>query len=107
MNLTRQEQETIIRGSAADQTWEVVTADPRIIRKMEKQGYKPDPRNNPAEYVSFTVPFGRIKILRAEKRKLTPEQVEELRQRLHAPKSPQEIGAKTDQKEPALTQPLP
>src|SRR4029434_30001 len=70
-NLTRREQDTIIRGSAADQTWEVVTADPRIIRKMEKQGYKPDPRKNPAEYVSYTVPFGRIRILRGEKRKLS------------------------------------
>ncbi len=31
MQLSREEQETIIKGNAASQTWEVVTADPRII----------------------------------------------------------------------------
>jgi hypothetical protein len=36
--LSRLEQETIIRASALDRQWEVVTADPRIIRKLEKQG---------------------------------------------------------------------
>jgi very-short-patch-repair endonuclease len=50
LNLTREEQETIIRGNAASKTWEVVTADPRIVRKMEKQGYKPDDRKNPWGY---------------------------------------------------------
>ena len=67
--LTKQEQETIIRGSAANNTWEIVTADPRTIRRMEKQGYKPDDRPNPWGYVSYTVPFNRIAIRKAEKRK--------------------------------------
>jgi hypothetical protein len=71
LNLTREEQETIIRGNAASKTWEVLTADPRIARRMERQGYQPDPRKNPWGYVSFTVPFDRIKILKAEKRKLS------------------------------------
>jgi hypothetical protein len=38
VNLTREEQETIIRTSAASKTWEVVTADPRIIRKNGETG---------------------------------------------------------------------
>jgi hypothetical protein len=71
VDLTREEQETIIRSNAASKTWEVVTADPRIIRKMDKQGYHKDERRNPAEYVSYTIPFDRIRILKAEKRKVT------------------------------------
>jgi hypothetical protein len=71
MDLAREEQETIIRGSAGAKTWEVVTADPRIKRRMETQGYQPDPRKNPWGYVSYTVPFSRVRILRAEKRKMS------------------------------------
>ncbi len=70
-SLTREEQETIIRGNAAIRQWEICTADPLIIRKMAKQGYKRDERENPWGYVSFTVPFDRIKIARAEKRKMS------------------------------------
>ncbi len=76
--LTREEQETIIRTSAADQTWEIVTADPRIIRKMAKQGYQPDARENPWGYVSFTVPYSRVKIMRAEKRQISEKHKEAL-----------------------------
>ncbi len=36
----------------------------------------PDERENPWGYVSFTVPFDRVKILKPEKRKLTAEQRE-------------------------------
>lgn len=71
MNLTREEQETVIRASVADSTWNVCTADPRIIRLMERQGYQPDLRKNPWGYVSFTVPFDRVKIKPAVKRKPT------------------------------------
>ncbi len=35
--LSREEQETVIRGNAASQEWEIVTADPRIIRRMARQ----------------------------------------------------------------------
>jgi hypothetical protein len=69
MDLTREEQETIIRTNALHKTCEVVTADPLIMRRMEKQGYKPDERRNPAGYVSYTIPFSRVRILRTEKRK--------------------------------------
>ncbi len=67
--LTREEQETVIRGNAASQEWEILTADPRIIRKVEKQGYRPDDRQNPWGYVSFTLPWNKIRIGKAEKRK--------------------------------------
>jgi len=67
--LTREEQETIIGGNAASQTWNVCTADPRIIRRMERQGYKPETRANPWGYVSFTVPFDRVRIAKREKSK--------------------------------------
>jgi hypothetical protein len=69
--LSREEQETVIRGNAASQEWEIVTADPRIIRRMAKQGYQPAERTNPWGYVSFTVPLDRVRILNAEKRKAT------------------------------------
>jgi hypothetical protein len=69
--LTRVEQETVIRGNATNHDWDVCTADPRIIRKLEKQGYCRDTRKNPWGFVSFTVPFARVRFLRAEKRKVT------------------------------------
>lgn len=69
--LTREEQETIIRSYAASRTWDICTADPKIIRKMKRQGYVPDDRPNPWGYVSFTVPYSRVTIRRAEKRKAT------------------------------------
>jgi hypothetical protein len=77
INLTREEQETIIRSNAASKTWEVVTADPRIMRRMERQGYQADPRKNPWGYVSFTIPFDRVKILKP-KPKLTEQQLANL-----------------------------
>ena len=67
--LTREEMETIIRGNASSKEWDICTADPRMIRKMEKQGYKRDQQENPWGYVSFTVPWNRVKIMKAEKRK--------------------------------------
>lgn len=68
--LNKQEMETIIRGSAGSQEWEIVTADPRMIRRLEKQGYKPDIGTNPYGYLSYTIPFDRVRIAKAEKRKL-------------------------------------
>jgi hypothetical protein len=59
--------ETVIRGNAGSREWEIVTANPRIIRRMEKQGYKPDERPNPWGYVSFTMPFDRVRIAKVEK----------------------------------------
>ncbi len=70
-NLTKEEMETIIRGNAASKEWEILTADPRMIRRMGKQGYRPDDRPNPWGYVSFTLPFDKVKIVKAERRKAT------------------------------------
>jgi hypothetical protein len=67
--LTREEQETIIKGNAANNEWEIITADSRTIRRMEEQGYKPDDRPNQWGYVSFTVPFDRIAVRKPERRK--------------------------------------
>ena len=66
---TREEMETVIRGNSGNPNWEIVTADPRIIRRMGKQGYKPDDKPNPWGYVSFTVPADRVRIGKAEKTK--------------------------------------
>jgi hypothetical protein len=68
--LTREEMETVILGNAASMTWDFVTADPKMIRKLQRQGYTPDSRRNPLGYVSFTIPFDRVRIAKAEKRKL-------------------------------------
>lgn len=72
MNLSREERETVILGNAASREWEVCTADPRIIRKLERQGYKREGRENPWGYVSFRLPFNRLSIRKREGRKLTP-----------------------------------
>jgi hypothetical protein len=37
MNKTRAEQETIIRRAADEQTWDVFTEDPRVIRVLERK----------------------------------------------------------------------
>jgi hypothetical protein len=63
--LTREEMETVIRGNAADKEWEIITADQRIIRKLGKQGYRPCSNPNPWGYVSFSVPFAKIRIGKA------------------------------------------
>ena len=68
--LTRDEMETIIRGSAGSRAWEVVTGDARIIRYMAKQGYSPDDRPNPWGYISFAIPSDKVRIGKAGKRKL-------------------------------------
>jgi hypothetical protein len=96
LNLTREEQETIIRGNAASKTWEVVTADPRILRRMEKQGYQPDPRKNPWGYISFTVPFDRVRILKAEKRKPSEAMLAAGAKTQFKPKAPVLMPGETD-----------
>lgn len=67
--LTREEMETVILGNAASQEWQISTADSRIIRKLAKQGYQPGGRENPSGYASFTIPYDRLRFLKAEKRR--------------------------------------
>ena len=64
--LTRDEQETIIRSSAADSEWDICTADPRIIRYLVKRGFKPSPDHQfSAPYQKFTVPFKKLRFSKA------------------------------------------
>jgi hypothetical protein len=68
-NLSREEMETVIRCSVADQEWDIVTADPRMIRYLEKRGYqKIVDEQFKAPYFSFKVPFRRLRFLAKEKR---------------------------------------
>ena len=68
--LTREERETIIRSSAADKEWEICTADPRVVRYLIRQGYAPMPDHQLSDpYLAFTVPFGRLRFLKREKRR--------------------------------------
>ncbi len=58
MDLTREEMETVIRCSAADKVWDIVTADPRVKTRLRRAGYegKPDHQLS-APYEKFEVPF--------------------------------------------------
>ena len=44
MRLSRLEQETIIRRSAADQEWDIYSDDPAIQRKLERCGWAGEPQ---------------------------------------------------------------
>jgi hypothetical protein len=73
--LTREEQETVINCSAVDREWTVITSDPRIIRKLERQGYKTVDSKSPWGYRSFRVPFSRISIRKRESATSTPRRI--------------------------------
>jgi len=94
--LSREEQETVIRGNAASHEWEIVTADPKIIRLMARRGYQQDQRENPWGYVSFIIPFDRVKVLRPEKRKMTEGQKANILKAQMARKTNTELLSKTD-----------
>ena len=59
--LSKEEQETIIRSSVADKTWDICTADPRIINKLKKRGYAPNGNKTPFGYISFEIDFDRVR----------------------------------------------
>ncbi len=83
MNLTREEQETVIRCSAADQEWDICTADPRMIHHLEKQGYSSVPDHQLSDpYVAFRIPFRSLRARKAEKRKLSLAELERRRRNL-------------------------
>jgi hypothetical protein len=68
MNLTREEKETIVRTSDADNYWVISTASPRFIRKFSKLLYKTDDEAlNPDGYQSFQVPLNLISFRRQPK----------------------------------------
>jgi hypothetical protein len=58
MALSKWEQETVIRCSAEDKAWDIVTADGRVKTRLKRAGYegKPDHQLS-APYEKFEVPF--------------------------------------------------
>ena len=79
--LTQEEQETIIRGCAGKQEWIIYTADPRIIRKFKKLGYKVDQEDQYGG-IWVTVPFRVVRFGRLEKRIMSEDQKAKIRHRL-------------------------
>lgn len=71
--LVPEERETVCRTSDADDTWEIVTASPKYIRKLEKLGYTPK-ESNIYGYLSFTVRDGGVSF-RGPKKKLVSKNV--------------------------------
>ena len=68
MKLTRDEQETVIRSSAADREWDIVTADGRVKTKLRRAGYHPTADHQLSDpYLKYTIPFAKVSIRRAGK----------------------------------------
>jgi hypothetical protein len=67
--LTKEEQETGIRSSAADQEWDVCTADPRMIRYLTRRGWTLQPDYQDSTFLFCRLPFAKLRVLRPEKRK--------------------------------------
>ncbi len=67
--LTREEQETVIRASAADQDWNIWTCDPRFIRYLKRQGYESQVDYQSRDAVSYRIPFRKLRIARKELRR--------------------------------------
>ncbi len=69
MNLTREERETILRTSDADDWWIVSTASPRFIRKFTKLGYGQSSTNLVLDgYRDFTIPRNLVAFRRPPKK---------------------------------------
>ncbi len=75
--LTREEQETICRTSAADKHWELYTADPKFIRRFDRLGYLKTETNDHGGCF-YEVPSHAVRFGKPEKRKLTEKQAEAL-----------------------------
>jgi hypothetical protein len=97
MTLTREERETIIRCSDADDFWVISTASPRFIRKFTKLLYKTDDEAfNPDGYQSFQVPLNLISFRRQpkelSKHALDAKRMNLLKNRVQAKHSQPEIS---------------
>jgi hypothetical protein len=69
MNLTREERETIVRTSDADDGWIISTASPKYIRKFTKLGYQESPDSSGLNgYRDFTVPRNPVSFRRPPKK---------------------------------------
>lgn len=52
----------MIRSSAADQEWDVITADPRMVRYLKRQGWELKTDHQIPAPVSYKVPFRKLRI---------------------------------------------
>ncbi len=75
--LSRQEQETVIRTSSADNFWDVWTCDPKFIRRFAKAGYEPTKQQHGTV---FTVPLNGLSIRSAKSLKPIRKLLQHLRQ---------------------------
>jgi hypothetical protein len=69
MHLTLEERETTITWSAAEKVAHVSSADPTMIRRIEKRGHKATEQTIPTPYKFYEIPTRCIRIGRLEKRK--------------------------------------
>ena len=68
-HLSMEERETVIRKSAADKIWDIVTADPAVIRYLEKRGYVSNRDSQFSDpYRHFEVESKRLRFLTKDKR---------------------------------------
>ncbi len=69
MGLTREERETILRTSDADDCWIVSTASPRYIRKFTKLDYRQNSTDLMLDsYRDFTIPRNLVTFRRSLKK---------------------------------------
>jgi len=67
--LTREERETIVRTSDADDGWIISTASPKYIRKFTKLGYQQSAATSGLDgYKDFTVPRNLVSFRRPPKK---------------------------------------
>ncbi len=75
MKLSQDEIETVIRCSAADKTWNIVTADPRVKLRLKRRGHVGNPDHQLSEpYERYTLPFDMVRFGRKEKRVMSESQ---------------------------------
>ena len=61
--LSREEQETVIRGNAAESTWDIVTADPKFQRYLERRGWSGrTDRQFGDPYKGYVLPYAKVRI---------------------------------------------
>jgi hypothetical protein len=88
--LTREEMETHVWGNAASDEWEIYTADPKDIRRMDKLGYPVVERDEFG--ARYRVPRRAIRFGRLEKRKPTGAALTRNADKLQNPSLEREIS---------------
>jgi hypothetical protein len=88
--LTREERETIIRRSDADDTWLFSTLSPVVARQLERKGWA---MQREGDSWSCRIPRTGITIRKAEPRKLTEKQRAVLARKAFKSKSPRQSAS--------------